>query len=81
MQLPDTAKQHEAKTAGDAFLDFAALKPRIPVCERTLRDWVRTGKLPSVKMARLTTATVLLARRRSGAPPSHPRRLTGASPR
>jgi hypothetical protein len=50
MHQMNSAKQHEAKTGEDAFLDFAALKPRIPVCERTLRDWVRTGKIPSVKM-------------------------------
>lgn len=46
-------EQQQSKTGAptDALIDYAGLKPRIPVCDRTLRGWIRTGKIPSVRLS------------------------------
>jgi hypothetical protein len=30
------------------FIDFATLAPRVPLCERALRDAIRRGHIPSI---------------------------------
>lgn len=33
-----------------AFIDFTELAKRVPLCERSLREAVRRGKIPSIKL-------------------------------
>lgn len=33
---------------GSDFIDFNTLHSRIPLCERTLRDQIRSGDIPSI---------------------------------
>lgn len=37
---------NESATPG--FIDFAALRPRVPLCDRALREKIRKGTIPSV---------------------------------
>lgn len=39
--------QNESASLG--FIDFATLRPLIPLCDRTLRDKIRKGEIPSVR--------------------------------
>jgi hypothetical protein len=34
----------------NGFIDFATLHPLIPVCEKTLRDAIRKGLIPSIML-------------------------------
>ena len=40
----------QATDGPEGAIDYSRLKGRIPVCDRTLRSWIRTGKIPSIKM-------------------------------
>ena len=32
----------------EGFIDFATLRPRVPLCDRALREKIRKGVIPSV---------------------------------
>ena len=36
------------QTPREAFIDFATLRLRVPMCERSLREAVRKGLIPSI---------------------------------
>jgi hypothetical protein len=42
--------ERERVPANDGVIDYPALKARIPVCDRTLREWIRKGIIPSVRL-------------------------------
>ena len=37
-------------TATNPFIDFQELHHRIPLCERGLRDAIRKGRIPSIRL-------------------------------
>ena len=39
-----------AKSLGSTFIDLKELKRRLPLCERTLREYTRTKKMPSIRL-------------------------------
>ena len=41
--LPPQQGEHHC-----GFIDFAALALRVPICERSLRDAIRRGTIPSI---------------------------------
>ena len=36
------------ESATPSFIDFATLRPRVPLCDRALREKIRKGVIPSV---------------------------------
>jgi len=38
------------QSASQTFIDFATLAQRIPLCERSLREAIRRGRIPSIKL-------------------------------
>lgn len=47
---PDRKPLTILPTAGGDFLSFELLLPRLPVCERSAREWTRKGILPSIRL-------------------------------
>jgi len=50
-EIASSLPPHESEAAKEGFIDFATLHARIPVCERTLREWIRKGAIPSVRLS------------------------------
>ena len=44
--IPAQPQNESATTPG--FIDFATLRPRVPLCDRALREKIRKGIIPSV---------------------------------
>lgn len=38
------------ESAPPGFIDFATLRPRVPLCDRALREKIRKGVIPSVRL-------------------------------
>ena len=42
--------QADPASRENAFIDFKELLKRVPICDRSLREWTRRGKIPSIKL-------------------------------
>ena len=45
-----TALPPEQSTSPPKFIDFAELSRHVPLCERSLREAIRRGRIPSIRL-------------------------------
>ena len=45
-----TALPPNQSAQSPTFIDFATLAPRVPICQRSLREAIRRGVIPSIRL-------------------------------